>query len=488
METALHSDFTGAAMVALAALVCGIALEKMRQPAFVGYILAGVLLGPSALALVESRAQIDALADLGVLLLLFVIGMELPLRLFFRLWRLALLATLMQIAAAMLLTVLLARLFAWDLGMALVLGFVVALSSTAVAIKILEGSGEKRSRSGIISLGILIAQDLAFVPMIVILGIAAVGRTDFGGLAALIASMFVAAWLIWYLAKGGAIRLPLAQSLAGNAELGPLGGLAICFGAAALSGLLGLSPAYGAFLAGLALGNSAHKRELLGSTRPILSILMMVFFLSIGLLIDLAFIWDNLSKVLTLLFVVTVFKTAINTGILRALGQSWPQAFLVSVMLAQIGEFSFLLTRTGLETGLIGADVMRLVVAVTALSLAISPIWVVTARRLHDLTAVGIMSFGELMRSVYAQEADFLATRFNRIRPAAALILRRLEAARNWLGEANHLGRLRAGAGRLAGKITALLPWDIPWPRPAAESPAAESDEDDKPGEGEKGA
>ncbi len=426
METALHSDFTGAALVALAALLCGIAMEKMRQPAFVGYILAGVLLGPSALALVESREQIDALADLGVLLLLFVIGMELPLRLFFRLWRLALFATLMQIAAAMLLTILLAQLFDWDLGMALVLGFVVALSSTAVALKIVEGSGEKRNRSGLISLGVLIAQDLAFVPMIVILGIAAVGQTDFGGLAALIASMFVAGWMIWYLAKGGAIRLPFAGSLAGNAELAPLGGLAICFGAAALSGLLGLSPAYGAFLAGLALGNSAQKKALLGSTRPILSILMMVFFLSIGLLIDLTYIWENLARVLTLLFVVTVFKTAINTGILRALGQSWTQAFLVSVMLAQIGEFSFLLTRTGLETGLIGDDVMRLVLAVTALSLALSPIWVVTARRLHDLTAVGISSFGELMRSVYAQEANFLATRFSRIGPAGALAFKRL--------------------------------------------------------------
>ncbi len=480
METALHSDFTGAAMVALAALVCGIAMEKMRQPAFVGYILAGILLGPSALALVENRTQIDALADLGVLLLLFVIGMELPLRLFFRLWRLALFATLMQIAAAMLLTLVLARLFGWDLGMALVLGFVVALSSTAVAIKIMEGSGESRGRTGLISLGVLIAQDLAFVPMIVILGIAAVGKTDFSGLAALFVSMFVAGWMIWYLAKGGAIRLPFAGLLAGNPDLAPLGGLAVCFGAAALSGLLGLSPAYGAFLAGLALGNSAHKRQLLGSTRPILSILMMVFFLSIGLLIDLAFVWDNLAKVLTLLFVVTVFKTAITTGILRALGQSWPQAFLVSVMLAQIGEFSFLLARTGLETGLIGDDVMRLVLAVTALSLALSPIWVVTARRLHDLTAIGISSFGELMRSVYGQEADFLATRFNRIRPAAALLLRHLETAHRRARRVDALRRLGAKTGGLVRKAAARLPWEIPWLSP----PAA----DGEAKEGEKGA
>ena len=206
----------------------------------------------------------------------------------------------------------------------------------------------------------------------------------------------------------------------------------------------------------------------------------MCLVLSMCLRMDSAFVWDKLAKVLTLWLVVTVFKTAINPVILRALGQSWPQAFLVSVMLAQIGEFSFLLTRTGLETGLIGDEVMRLVVAVTALSLALSPIWVVTARRLHDLTAIGISSFGELMRSVYGQEADFLATRFNRIRPAAALLLRHLETACRRARQVDALRRLGAKTGGLVRKAAARLPWDIPWSSP----PAA----DGEGKEGEKGA
>ena len=99
---------------------------------------------------------------------------------------------------------------------------------------------------------------------------------------------------------------------------------------------------------------------------------MMVFFVSIGLLIDLQFIWANIGTVFVLLFLVTIFKTAMNTAIVRMLGQSWRQAFLVSVMLAQIGEFSFLLSKAGLETGIIVGDTMRLVVAVTVLSLVIS--------------------------------------------------------------------------------------------------------------------
>ena len=153
---------------------------------------------------------------------------------------------------------------------------------------------------------------------------------------------------------------------------------------------------------------------------------MMVFFLSIGLLIDFKFIWENIGQVLFLLFVVTIFKTAMTTAILKFLGQSWPHAFLASVMLAQIGEFSFLLSRAGLKTGLIDDDVMRLVVAVTVLSLALSPVWVVTARRLHDLTRVSISTFGELMKIVYGHEADLIAKTVTKARPQAVLAARRI--------------------------------------------------------------
>ena len=147
----------------------------------------------------------------------------------------------------------------------------------------------------------------------------------------------------------------------------------------------------------------------------------MVFFLSVGLLLDLPFIWDNLGTVLLLLFLVTVFKTVMNTAILRFMGQPWAVAFMTSVILAQIGEFSFLLARTGLETGLIGEDVMRLVVAVTVLSLALSPLWLLTARRLHYLTAGGVESLGEMLGLVYGREAGMIADTVQQVGPKARL-------------------------------------------------------------------
>ena len=426
MEMVTHSGLTGIAILVLAALMCGMAMERMKQPAFVGYILAGLLLGPTALGLVEDRKQIDIIAELGVLMLLFVIGMELSIRLFLRLWKFVLLATGLQILAAGGITLLLSNVFGWGLGMAVLLGFVVALSSTAIGIKMLEETGELKTRTGLLSVGILIAQDLAFVPMLLVLGVISVGEADYRGLLVLLGSVLMLGWLMWYLAKGGSIQIPFLKNIVQNMDLTPLGALAFCFGAAAVSGVLGLSPAYGAFLAGLVLGNSGERPTFIGSIRPIQSIFMMVFFVSIGLLIDLQFIWANIGTVLVLLFLVTIFKTAMNTTIVRMLGQSWRQAFLVSVMLAQIGEFSFLLSKTGLETGIIGGDTMRLVMAVTVLSLAISPLWVVTARRIHNLTA-NVTTLGDLLTSVYAQEANIAASATNKIRPQIALSARRVK-------------------------------------------------------------
>ncbi len=442
METVTHSGLTGIAILVLAALMCGMAMERMKQPAFVGYILAGLLLGPTALGLVEDREQIDIIAELGVLMLLFVIGMELSIRLFLRLWKFVLLATALQILAAGGITLLLSNVFGWGLGMAVLLGFVVALSSTAIGIKMLEETGELKTRTGLLSVGILIAQDLAFVPMLLVLGVISVGEADYRGLLVLLGSVLMLGWLMWYLAKGGRIQIPFLKNIVQNMDLTPLGALAFCFGAAAVSGVLGLSPAYGAFLAGLVLGNSGERPTFIGSIRPIQSILMMVFFVSIGLLIDLQFIWANIGTVLVLLFLVTIFKTAMNTAIVRMLGQSWRQAFLVSVMLAQIGEFSFLLSKTGLETGIIGGDTMRLVVAVTVLSLAISPLWVVTARRLHNLAA-NVVTLGDLLTSIYAQEANFVASATSKIRPQIALAAR---GVKNMLGSVRAWARFRRAA------------------------------------------
>lgn len=425
MEAAAHSDLTGIATVALAALLCGLGLERLRQPAIVGYILAGVLLGPSAFAVVHDRGDIDILAELGVLMLLFVIGMELSLRAFRRVWKLAVLTTLIQIGVSTSVMYLAATVAGFSVGVSIVLGFVVALSSTAVAIKVLEDIGELRTRAGRITVSVLIAQDLAVVPMMLSLGALADGKFDWIVLAKVGGSIIFLVVLIWFLSRGKKIRLPFDRMVAGHEDLKPLSALAFCFGAAALSGLVGLSAAYGAFLAGLVIGNSHERARMLAAAKPIQSILMMIFFLSIGLLVDLNYIWENLDAVILLFLMVAVFKTLLNVGILRLLGQSWQHAFLAGVMLAQIGEFSFLLSLVGISHGLISPEIGRLVVAVTVLSLALSPLWVVTARRLQAVALAGRESASEVLNLVYGREAKVVTDSLGEARTWTSLNIRR---------------------------------------------------------------
>ncbi len=400
------SSITELAIVVVGALGCGLVMRYFRQPILLGYILAGAVLGPSGFGFVQSREQVQLLAELGVLMLLFFIGMELNLRDFRAVWKVAVLTTAFQIVVAFLGMYLLGLLLDWPLALTVVVGFVVALSSTAVAIKMLDEIGEKRTRVGYVTIGILIAQDLAVIPMILIVG-AFRGDGGIGPLAIvkILLSIVFLALMIAYLGKRKRVRLPFAREIGRNRELLPLAGLGFCFGAAALSGLLGLSASYGAFLAGLVIGNSTSRRAMIHYTEPIQTVLLMVFFLAIGLLIDIQYIWANLGTVLMLVFFVAVLKTALNIGLIRAMGETWPRAFLSSVLLAQLGEFSFILAAQGLAVAAIDWESHRLLVAVTVISLLVSPVWLEAARRLHRIALLGITSGRETLRLTLGPEA-----------------------------------------------------------------------------------
>ena len=403
-----HPALTAAAIVAMSAVLCGGLMTRFRQPAIVGYILAGVVLGPSGLALVSNRDAISTLAEFGVLMLLFVVGMRLDLRRFMAVWKIALVATCLQIAGSVGAALLLRQLLGWSPGLAVVLGCAVAISSTAVVIKILESSEELDTPVGRTTVAILIAQDMAVVPMMLVLEAMETRSIEPMDAGRVVLSLLILALLVWGLSRRKLV-LPLSSRLIHDVDLSTLAALTWCFGAAALSGMLDMSPAYGAFLGGVILGNTAESDVLLKRAQPVKSVLLMVFFLSIGLLLDLKFIWRNLGTVLLLLAMVTVFKTALNVMALRLLRQDWPSAFLAGVALAQIGEFSFLLADTGRASHLISAQETKLVVAVTVLSLVLSPFWLFTMRRMHRVAQVHVASFRELIRGLYGEDAQAMA-------------------------------------------------------------------------------
>ncbi len=392
-------------IVALVAVVMGLLLVRLKQPPIVGYILAGILLGPTGLGLIEHSQSITLLAELGVLLLLFLIGMEISIRAFVLVIKPAVTVAAGQILVALAITSAFGTVLGWSVEQILLLGFVVAVSSTAVAIKILEDIGELRTEIGRITVGVMVAQDIAIVPMLILAE--AFGKETIPALSISVligSSVGLLGLLIWYLSRPGKIKLPLSEQLTGKPDLIALAALAFCLSAATASSLFGLSPVYGAFVAGLILANSTLRAEAIAVTAPIQSILVFIFFLSIGLLIDLEFIFTNWPVVLSFVMVVVVVKSALNVILIRMTGFTWDIALPAGLAMAQIGEFSFILAAVGLRNGVLDLDAYRLALSIVAVTLIISPVWMGMVRRVHEVTFGRLKTLRTVLTEAYSDE------------------------------------------------------------------------------------
>lgn len=370
------------ALIITAALLCGFFIERLRQPSIIGYILAGFILGPSGLGYIQDVTVIQLLADFGVLMVLFVVGMSLNLQSFKRTLGLSITVCLGQIVTSLLLSYGLSKLLGWDLGFSLLVAFVMALSSTAVAVKMLEASQDLNTDVGRLTLGVLIAQDLAIVPMILILKGLESG-VQWGALSLkILFALGILSLFVWFLSRPGKnpVMIPFSSD---KPELPSLISLSFCFGLATISGFLGLSVAYGAFLAGIILGNLRGHNMMRQVVMPIYSVLVMTFFLSVGFFIDITFIWENLGLVALLSFIIIAFKTLMNFGILRLLRMPWPTTFLAGVVLSQMGEFAFLMISVARDSRIVTAYDQKFLITLTAISLAISPLWFMVSGKLH---------------------------------------------------------------------------------------------------------
>jgi CPA2 family monovalent cation:H+ antiporter-2 len=408
-----HLDLAPIALLLIGTVLCGLLLASLRQPPLVGYIIAGAVLGPSGLGLITDRKIIDTFAELGVLVLLFVIGTHLSLRGFKSIYRTAVGAALLQILVSVSVMLLLAQLFDWPYQRAIFYGFVLALSSTAVGIKVLDDIGELRTETGRCAVGVLIAQDLAVVPMlIIIVGLSSEAGVDVGSLLLkLTLAVMALAALIWWLSRRQRTHLPFRHLLVRYADLASVVALALCVIGAALSDALELSASLGAFLAGLYVGNTTERALMIRAMEPIQSLLVMMFFLSIGLLVDLAFVSAHLETVLLLIGFVFLLNSVINVVALRAVGEAWRIAFLAGFALAQIGEFAFVLSQTAVSNRLIGEEAHRVVVAVIALTMIASPLWLELARRLHARRAEPPEGLGALLARIWRDEGRLLRLR-----------------------------------------------------------------------------
>lgn len=385
-------NLTALALLLAAAVGCGLGMSRLRLPAAAGFILVGAGLGPSGAGLLDSSTNIDTLAELGVLMLLFIIGMEMRLAQFAKSLPLALGVTGVTCAVIPASVALFTLAVDGEVVGGLVIGFMLSISSTAVAMKMMQEADERDTHAGHMAVAILVAQDLAVVPLLLVTTALGTPLTTAALLAVgtkLLLAFLVLAVFIHVLNKIKSFRFPASEYLLKNFDVGTLGVLGICFASAALSGLLGLSPALGAFLGGLAVGHSTLRRGALTMAQPVQSILLFVFFLSVGLLIDLEYLLQQIWVIGAALVVVTGGRTFLTLILLMLAGEKFEDAFSTALILSPVGEFSFIIASAGLSVGALSAQGYKLAIAVIALSLLASPLFFLGARMAHRKATTG---------------------------------------------------------------------------------------------------
>jgi monovalent cation:H+ antiporter-2, CPA2 family len=359
-----------------AATTVGYLANRLKQPVLLGYLLGGMMVGPTGLKLISLDNNIETLSHIGVALLLFTLGIEFSIKELLKVRKIAFGGGSLQIILTILLGGGLAYLTGWvdTLPKAVFLGAVLSLSSTAVVLKSLVEGNEVQTSHGQIMLAILVVQDLGLGLMLAVLPVLTQPASAIG--LALLSAVLKALLFIAGSIVAGIWLIPvLVRSLArtGSQELFSLGILALCLGIALITSAIGLSIEMGAFVAGLMISNVEYADNALDRVLPLRDVFATLFFASIGVLIDPGFLLANLGTLLGLVTVTLLGKAAIVTGIVKLFGHPLKTALKVGIGINQIGEFSFVLAGVAVSEGLFTQQLYGLTVGTTAATLLITP-------------------------------------------------------------------------------------------------------------------
>jgi CPA2 family monovalent cation:H+ antiporter-2 len=381
----MHHDLSLITTIAAAlgfGLLFGMLAVRLKLPALVGYLAAGVLIGPATPGFVADVALSSQLAEIGVMLLMFGVGLHFSLRDLLEVRRIALPGAVLQIAVATAMGVGLTQLWGWSLGAGLVFGLALSVASTVVLLRALEASGQLDSFNGRIAVGWLVVEDLVTVLMLVLLPALAgpLGGKGAGGnlwaalgttllqVGAFVALMLLVGrklfpWFLWRVAKTN------------SRELFTLAVIATAVGIAyGSSELFGVSFALGAFFAGMVLRESALAHRAAEESLPLRDAFSVLFFVSVGMLFDPAILREHPFQVLAVLAVIVVGKSVAACALVLVLRYPLATAITVSASLAQIGEFSFILAALGRTLDLLPEQGQNLILAGAILSIALNPL------------------------------------------------------------------------------------------------------------------
>lgn len=363
-------------VVIIFALSTGVNLlfSRLKIPTVIGYLLTGIIAGPHLLSLVSGEQEIELLAEIGVALLLFTIGMEFSLKHLLRIRRIVFFGGFLQVFITAGIFYLVSVLYELPWQACLFIGFLAALSSSALVLKLLQERSELTSNYGRTVLGILIFQDLLLAPLLLFSNVLSNNSIDLTR--ELITLTFKAIFIIALVYAGNKWLLPrlLHQiALVKNQELFMMSIFLICFSIALLTAELGMSIAFGAFLAGLMISESEYSHNAFSNLLPIKDTFISFFFVSIGMLLEVSFIITNPLLVLITVLLVIILKAVIAGGVGFILGHTFRGTVLVGLALSQVGEFSFILAKIGTDLTVLPEFYYQLFLAVAVITMALTP-------------------------------------------------------------------------------------------------------------------
>ncbi|WP_022850333.1 cation:proton antiporter [Limisalsivibrio acetivorans] len=367
---------------ALSLLIC----SRAKIPEILGYLATGILVGPNGLGLIHAVHEVEMMAEIGVVLLLFTIGLEFSLAMLISLKRPALLGGSLQVGLTMGLVTGGAYFFGMDFPLALFMGMMASLSSTAIVLKALASRGDIDSPYGRISAAVLIFQDIAVIPMMLAVPMLAGQGGSGADMGLLLLKAVGIVILLFFGARTIVPRLLYHAASSRNRELFLLTVVLVCLGVAWITSSAGLSLALGAFLAGIVVSESGYGQQALGDVVPFKDVFTGFFFVSIGMLLDPEVVMAKPVIIIAATAGVVLIKFIIMGGVVNLIGYPSRVAVQSGVSMAQVGEFSFILGAAGAAAGLLDDNLYPVIIAVTVLSMAVTPFLMDFAPRLAELS------------------------------------------------------------------------------------------------------
>jgi CPA2 family monovalent cation:H+ antiporter-2 len=380
-------------------------LKRIGVPAIAGFIVAGILIGPAGLRLVHDAHEVELLAEIGVALLLFGIGLELHLGQLRRLWRLVLGSGALQVGLTAATGTLIARALSLPLNQSIFIGLLIAISSTAIVLRGLESRGESDAPHGRLALGILVFQDLCVVPMMLAIPLLAAWGETATPLAtlgmpllkavAVLGGVLLAAWFV-------VPRVLHWVAQTRQRDLFVLTVFVICIGTAWSVTHAGVSLALGAFLAGIVVSESEYRHQALTDVIPFREIFASLFFVSVGMLLNPALVWQNPAGVIGLALAIIIGKFLIVFLVVALMRLPLRVCVLTAAVLSQVGEFSFVLTYAAAGTGLLPTGAMNILLPAVIITMLVTPLAMAAGPSL----AAGASRIGRLSSVLGVQGAD----------------------------------------------------------------------------------